>query len=64
MVPPLRVGEEIVGPMNSMTYLMKPEMATFFSATIAVLSVGLSMFGTLRIERSKAAMQREVRMDA
>lgn len=41
-------------------HAVRPEIATFFSATIAVLSVGLNLFGTMRVERSKAAMQREV----
>ena len=58
---PCRVGEEIVGPMNSMTYLMKPEMATFFSACIAVSSVGLNLYGTLFTEKRKSEIQREVR---
>ena len=58
---PLQViGEEIAGPINAMSNLMRPETATIVTASIAVLSVGLNLYGTLLTEKSRSKMQREV----
>ena len=53
--------EEIVGPINAMSNLMRPETATVVTASIAVVSVCLNLYGTLLMEKSKSVMQREVR---
>lgn len=44
--------------------LMKPELATVFSAMIAVSSVGLNLYGGLLQEKSRVALQREVGWEA
>lgn len=41
--------------------LMNPEVATIFSAIIAVSSVGLNLYGNLLREKSRVDLQREVR---
>lgn len=45
------------GPLS---YLLKPEGATIFSAVIAVTSVALSVVGSLLTEARKAELKKQV----
>ena len=56
MLSPVRALEQFIG----MSSLMKPEIATIFSATVAVISVSLNLYGGLLQERSKSELQKEV----
>jgi hypothetical protein len=57
---PLLVRSSLEG-FQSLSNLLRPEIAAVFSAAMAVGSVGLNYYGTLLTERKRADLQKEVR---